>query len=167
MNATDERERVGQALKKAFPLCPMSGDPGALTHEECMGLRSRLISLTLEDFFEVLPRLLEDLLDTHTDRPGDPEDADHVIDILDVPTVGADGRFARERWGRDTFLKIRDDEEDLRSTKYSMFETVTHLQASAISMWLVLARSWKDLEWNIDEVNSALVYWNSRLKTRR
>jgi hypothetical protein len=62
----------------------------------------------------------------------------------------------------DTFLKICDDEEDLRSTKDPMFETFTSVQAGAFCMRLAFARNWKDLEWNIDEVNSALAYRSSR-----
>jgi hypothetical protein len=61
MNSADEGEGVRQALKQAFPLCPMEGNPEALSLEECVGLGPKLISLTSEDFGEVLPRILEDL----------------------------------------------------------------------------------------------------------
>jgi hypothetical protein len=58
-------------------------------------------------------------------------------------------------------------EEELRSEKYTALEHITPLQARALCEWLKYARRWADLEWNIEQVDSAYAYWTKRAQVDR
>ena len=136
-----------------------------LTHDECRDMRSILVSIHTEDIPYVLPQVLEDLLDIHTGRPGNSEYAESVVRFLDVPTITIDGEFVRDRWGSEVFDRVRAQEEELRSDKYSALADITASQAAALCEWLRYARTWADLEWETDHVDSAYNYWNDRART--
>jgi hypothetical protein len=160
--STIEKERVRKALREAFSAWHSNPDYSPLTHDECRDMRSSLVSIRTEDIPYVLPQVLEDLLDTHTGRSGNSEYAESVVRFLDVRTTAIDGEFVRDRWGNEVFDRVRAQEEELRSDKYSALTNITAPQAAAICEWLRYARTWADLEWNIDQVDSAASYWKGR-----
>ncbi len=77
-------------------------------------MRAKLFTVRPEDIEYFLPQVLEDLLDTHTNNAGDSQDAETVVDFLDVPTLELDAEFIREKWGRETLAKFRSDAKNLR-----------------------------------------------------
>lgn len=156
----DEKERVRQALREAFPDWHADPDGLQLTHEQCLDMRTKLLSVRSEDICYFLPQILEDLLDSHTGKAGNSEDVESVVDFLDVPTVSIDADILKDRLGKEGFQKVRFQEEELRSGKYSLLSGITSIQARALCAWLSYARTWADLEWDIDQVESASRYWN-------
>lgn len=162
---SDEKERVRRILRGAFPDRCANQYEWVLTHEQCVEMRTKLFSIRAEDIQCFLPQVLEDLLDTHTSKPGNSEYVESVVDFLDVPTVSLDAEFLTDRFGKEGFEQARSQEEELRSDKYSSLSCITPIQAKALCVWLQYAKTWPDLEWNIEEVDSAYAYWNSRAQT--
>lgn len=162
MTLHDEKEEVRRVLREAFADWRNDPDNPSLTHVQCLDIRTKLLSIQTKDMDYFLSQVLEDLLDTHTSKPGNSEDAESVVEFLDVPTVSSDGALLKERLGREGFQGVRDQEEELRSEKYSALAHITPVQAKALCAWLKYARTWDDLEWNIDLVDSAYAYWSGR-----
>ena len=125
-------------------------------------MRTKLPSVRKEDIPYFLPQVLEDLLDTHTGQPGNSEDAESVVAFLDIAVVRTNTEILREHWKDESIERIRVIEEDLRSLKPSATANVTATQANAIYEWLKYARTWADLEWDIDQMDSAASYWKDR-----
>jgi hypothetical protein len=128
-------------------------------------MRTKLFSVRTEDIDYFLPQVLEDLLDTHTSKPGNSEEAETVVDFLDVPTIRLDAEFLIDRYGKEVLGRMRSQEEELRSAKNSSLSSITAIQAKALCAWLQYARTWADLEWNTEEVDSAYAYWSKRAQT--
>lgn len=124
-----------QKIKTAFPVA--FKDSG-LTHDECVYLRPRLISLTKEYFDEVFAQVLLDLVETHTGDPGSPEYVESVVQFLDID---GDGHLFDFNFNNE--------------------------QAETIVEWLKTAKEWPDLKFDIDEVESALSYWTKRALCNR
>lgn len=162
MTLHDEKEEVRRVLREAFSDWRNNPDNPPLAHNQCLDMRTKLLSIRTEDIDYFLPQILEDLLDTHTNKPDNSEDVESVIDFLDVPTVSSDGAVLKERLGREGLEGVRNQEEELRSEKYSALAHITPVQAKALCAWFKYARTWDDLEWNIDLVDSAYAYWNGR-----
>ena len=162
--AVIEKERVRRALREAFAGWRKDPESLPLTHEQCVDMRTKLLSVRSEDIPYCLPQILEDLLDTHTGKPGNPDYAESVVDFLDVPTVSLDADFLTDRFGKEGFENTRAQEEDLRSVKYSQLSGITTIQARALCEWLKYARTWSDLEWDIEQLDSAYAYWSDRAK---
>ncbi|HMS84894.1 MAG TPA: hypothetical protein PKD12_14695 [Nitrospira sp.] len=158
----DQKEIVRRVLKDAFAEWRADLTNPILTHDECLDMRTKLLSVHVEDVECFLSQVLEDLLDTHTGKASNSEDVESVVDFLDVPTSGNDVQFWKERLDRERFEHMLNLEEELRSEKYTTFKHITPLQARALCAWLEYARTWADLEWNIEQVNSALAYWTKR-----
>jgi hypothetical protein len=167
MSLNDPREQVRRALREAFSGWQTNPDVPVLTHDECLDMRTKLLSVRIEDLDHCLPQVLEDLLDTHTGKPGNSEDVESVVDFLDVPTTGNDKHFWKERLDQERFEHMLNIEEELRSEKYTALEQVTPLQARALCEWLKYARTWADLEWNIEQVDSAHAYWTKRAQVEQ
>jgi len=165
MTQQDQKEQVRRILREAFSDWRADPDNPPLTHHQCLDMRTKLLSVQKEDIDYFLPQVLEDLLDTHTGSAEISEDVESVVDFLDVPTISNDGEVLKERLGREGFEGVRSQEEELRSEKYSAVAHITSHQASALCEWLKYARTWSDLEWNIEQVDSAYAYWNSRAQT--
>ena len=163
MSFDKEKESVRSLLRRAFLSWRGDSNSPALDHDGCLEMRAKLIAVRPEDIEYFLPQVLEDLLDTHTNNAGDSQDAETVVDFLDVPTLELDAEFIREKWGRETLAKFRSDAKNLRSAKQAALAGVTRDQAQAICQWLKYARTWGDLEWNMDSVESALSYWSKRV----
>ncbi len=163
MSFDDEKESVRSLLRRGFSSWRSDSNSPALDHDGCLEMRAKLFTVRPEDIEYFLPQVLEDLLDTHTNKAGDSQDVEAVVDFLDVSTLELDAEFIREKWGSETLAKFRGDAKNLRSAKQAALAGVTRDQAQAIYQWLKYARTWSDLEWNMDSVESALSYWLKRV----
>ena len=124
-------------------------------------MRSRLISAEPADVSWYLGQVLMDLLSTHTDDTGNSQDSEAVVRFLDVHG-GTDLTFASEYWGGEVSHRTAKDEQHLRVAKRDVFDRFTKEQVLAVCGWLHEARRWRDLSLDLDSVESALRYWESR-----
>ncbi|MBA5871381.1 MAG: hypothetical protein GDA68_15500 [Nitrospira sp. CR2.1] len=166
MSFDDEKESVRSLLRRAFSAWHSDPTSLVLEHEQCLDMRARLFTVKAEDIEYFLPQVLEDLLDTHTGEAGQSEDVETVVDFLDVPTLPIDVEFVKHKWAGEALAKFRKDDQELRARKELMFARATTEQAQAFCAWLQYARTWGDLEWNTDSVESALSYWLKRVHSR-
>jgi hypothetical protein len=115
-----------------------------------------------EDAQASIGQVLEDLLDTHTGLLGQPGDADLVVQCLNVPTPPIDEDTTPNGGGGDDNGRSLDEDEVLKSAKMAAFSKLTGPQAAAICKWLAHARSWPELKWYTNEIDSAVAYWAAR-----
>lgn len=162
MSANNEKEFVRGLLRRAFSSWHSDPNAPALDHAQCLDMRAKLFTVRPEDIEYFLPQVLEDLLDTHTGEPGKSEDVESVVDFLDVPTPAIDVEFVRNNWGSEVLAKFSTDDQELHARKEVAFARATTEQAQAICAWLNFAKTWRDLEWDTDLVESALSYWLKR-----
>lgn len=125
-------------------------------------MRSRLALLTSQDLPDCLGQVLEDLLDSHTGRAGDSQDAEAVIQHLNVLVEGSDFDGILKHLGPAAFEQAMVEENLIRLNLAESYASFTPSQAQAIAEWLALARGWEDLEWYQDEIVAALSYWQYR-----
>lgn len=64
----------------------------------------------------------------------------------------------------DCLLNVKYNENELRRHQAELFEDFSKDMASAICGWLKYARSWRDMEFDLKNIDSALIYWASRAK---
>lgn len=155
-------EAVRRLIKEAFPPVNARKDLRPLSHDECVHMRSRLALLRNEDLPFYLRQILEDLLDTHTGRAGESEDAEAVVQHLNVLVEGTDLETIRDQLGSAVLQQTLVEENYLRSSLAEAYASFTRQQALAISKWLELARGWEDLKWDQDDIEAALRYWRHR-----
>lgn len=160
---SDDEEATRQLIRNAFPLVRDRKDLCPLSHEEAVHMRSRLSSLTNEDLPFYMGQVLTDLLDTHTGKAGESEDAEAVIQHLNVLVGGSDVETIRGHLGPSAAAQALGEETYLRSRLAQAYASFTPQQALAICKWLTLARAWVDLKWYQDELDAALLYWEHRV----
>jgi hypothetical protein len=161
-NTAGDVEAVRQLIKEAFPPVNARKDLRPLSHDEALQMRSRLASLRNEDLPFYLRQVLEDLIDTHTGKAGESQDAEAVIQHLNVFVEGTDLDTIRSQFGSKTLQQTLVEENYLRTRLAEAYASFNPLQALAISKWLELARGWEDLKWYQEEIEAALVYWRNR-----
>ena len=167
MNAAEEKkipdkEQVRKLLREAFPSVGERKDLTPLTHDQCIHMRSRLAMVTDENLPVYVLQILEDLLDTHTGRLGDSEDAETVVQHLNVLVQGTDLEIIKEMYGEKGLAKTLEVEEDLRQSKIKVYASFTKEQANAICRWLEHVRAWPELKWYVGEIDAALAYWQTQ-----
>jgi hypothetical protein len=153
----ENQKYVRSLLNTAFPR-----EGSSLSHDDCVKLRSRLSMLSDDDLIICLPKVLEDLIDTHTNIPEESEYVEAVVQHLNVLVEGTDLNFIKEYWGQESLAKTLSDEEVIRKEKEKTYSKFTVLQSLAIVKWLELAQDWLDLKWYREDVDRALLYWRSR-----
>lgn len=161
-NTTGDVEAVRRLIKEAFPPVNARKDLRPLSHGEALQMRSRLASLRNEDLPFYLRQILEDLLDTHTGKVGESQDAEAVVQHLNVLVEGTDLETIREQLGSAALQQTLVEENYLRSRLAEAYASFTRPQAHAISEWLGLAKRWEDLKWYQDDIEAALLYWRHR-----
>lgn len=107
-----------------------------------------------EDIVYYIRQLFEDLLDTHTGILGKSEDAEAVIQFLNVSS----NYKIDEGDGECGFA----DEQFLSNAKHKTFARFTPSQAKAICAWLKFTKLWPELKWYVDDIQSAIDYWMER-----
>lgn len=148
---------LSQRIEKAFP---RAFQKQRMTHSECAQLRSRLIAISADGFEEALAQVLLDLAETHTEKVGESEDAEEVVRFLDVQEDSAylETLSGSHRERESKVSKIREE------AKVSSLSDLTSEQAGVLVEWLSAAKSWPDLRWYHDEIDSALAYWRDRAR---
>lgn len=145
-------------IKEAFPKAFQGPQ---MSHQECVGLRARLIAVDAEGFEAALAQILLDLLNSHTGQAGGSENAEEVIRFLDVAEnseclKSLPGHNPEERATTDSLL---------RNAKIESLADIDAKQADVLVAWLEAAREWPDLSWYRDEVSSAIGYWRGRCRS--
>lgn len=165
--AADElsKEKVRRLLRQAFPPLSERPDLRPLSHDEARYMRTRLAGLRNEDVPYYLVQVLEDLLDFHTNRSGDSEDAEGVVQYLNVGGRVTDHQGMESRGSKMELEEAREEEEVLRQGKRERVRGFTLEQAYAVSKWLECARAWEDLRWYATDIDAALSYWRKRFET--
>jgi hypothetical protein len=144
-----------QKIKTAFP---QAFQAYRMTHSECVQLRPRLIAIRAEDFEEAFAQVLLDLVETHTGKAGQSENAEEVVRFLDVQD---DPSGLEILPGYD----IEQEQEMTRILQEAKVRSLAHVskeQAEVLVAWLNAAKDWPDLAWYRDEIQSALAYWQKR-----
>ena len=142
-----DKEQIRMQLKQAFECVMNDLSPGETepSHNDCIILRIEMCLLNPPDLQWYLPRVLIDLLDTHTNDFWETENAEFVIMLLDAKRYMSEGR-------------INDYER-----KNKEFEIFNKEQSRAILEWLLFASYWSDFELFSDDVLSAIEYWRDRV----
>jgi hypothetical protein len=161
-NKNQPKQLVLELFRDAFPSVSERKDLRALSHDECVHMRSRLAMLKNDDLPYYLRQILEDLLETHTGKAGESQDAEAVVQHLNVLVDGTDLETIRDRLGSGALEQTLVEENYLRSRLAEAYASFTGTQALAISKWLDLAKGWEDLKWYRDEIEAALLYWRHR-----
>jgi hypothetical protein len=121
-------------------------------------LRSRLSAISADGFEEALAQVLLDLVETHTGKAGETEDAEEVVRFLNVQE---DTSYVEGLPG-----SIREHEREiskaLEEAKVDSLSDLNLEQAGVVVEWLNAAKIWRDLSWYHDEIDSALAYWTRR-----
>jgi len=160
-----EKESVRLELHAAFPRSSIKHAFRPLSHAECVTMRTQLPSLDDTSLPFYIGEVLRDLIETHTSKVGESEDAETVVQYLNV--LGSDKGFAtlRETYGEDWWIRHTQDEEFLRNARLAAFRSFNSAQASAICSWLFLARTWPEMEWYLGDIDSACQYWRDHAKS--
>jgi hypothetical protein len=155
-----EKEAVRQLLRSAFPPVGERKDLRPLTHEECVEMRSGIISLEREYIQYYLPQILIDLIETHVKTSVN--DSADLVRILDLTMDNMNYDAVERLWGRQGVEDTHKQESELRRWKTEMYASFSSEQAHAICKWLELAKSWEDLQLYQKDVDAALRYWRKR-----
>lgn len=129
-----------------------------MTHQECVQLRPSLIAIGVDGFEEALAQVLLDLVETHTGKAGQSENAEEVVRFLDVQD---DSSYLETLPGYNR-ERERETSKLLRDAKAESLADISQQQAEVLVAWLDAAKDWPDLSWYREEVESALAYWQKR-----
>ena len=150
----ENKEYVRSLIRMSFPSITERVDLNPLSHSECVYMRSHISMVSDDDIVYYIRQLFEDLLDTHTGILGKSEDAEAVIQFLNVSS----DYETDEGDGECGFA----DEQFLSNAKHKTFTRFTPSQAKAICAWLRFTKSWLELKWYVDDIQSAIDYWMER-----
>lgn len=144
-----------EGIKSAFP---RAFQGGRIPHSECVQLRPSLIAISADGFEEALAQVLLDLVETHSGRLGQSENAEEVVRFLDVQ----DDSSCLEKLPDYNRERERETSELLFDAKVESFADLSQQQAEVLAAWLNAAKDWPELSWYRDEIESALAYWRKR-----
>lgn len=155
------KKRVQGLLRKAFGYSNLA----RYSHQDYVALRLEMAKLGPEDLQELLPLVLDDLLDTHTDNDINSEDSEYVIMMLDVDVTYSSERERSdtELFGEKQVAQHKSSNEYLRQLKSRDYILFTTTQCNAVYEWLLLARTWGDFTDYKDEIEGAIAYWRTRI----
>jgi hypothetical protein len=146
---------LSQRIKAAFP---RAFQGRRMTHLECVQLRPRLIAISSDGFEESLAQVLLDLIESHTGKAGQSENAEEVVRFLNVQD---DSSCLESLPGYNREQEL-ETSKILQEAKVESLADVSQQQAEVLIAWLNAAKNWPDLSWYRDEVQSALAYWQKR-----
>ncbi len=153
------------AIQSAFRHARSTAEspPRSISHRDAVEfLRSKLISLSEQDFEYCLPLVLIELLESHTNDPYNTEGADDVLNILDVEPAPPDFEWEKQEFGDEAATYSAKATEELRNIRRRLFTNFTPQQAQAISAFLSEVETWRDYETIQDVLRSAKSYWQRR-----
>jgi hypothetical protein len=76
--------------------------------------------------------------------------------------IGTRFTFLHSPIGKEGLKRNLENEAFLREESQKAFARFTKEQASAICKWLEHARTWPEMNWYLEDVDSALDYWQKR-----
>lgn len=147
----DAIHKLKERIALAFPsTCKLS-------HEDCVELRSELVSLCDEDIFLLLGLVLIDMLETHKRSTSDDEDS--VVRFLSnanpPPLPDVPGLYEAKR-------ALEEHAASQKPEYCELFGSFTREQVDVVCEWLRIVKSWDDACIHEDELCAALEYWESR-----
>ena len=154
---------VRDLLRHAFADVPRpEQNLGTLSvcHGTCIQLRSDLVSMWPEEQKWWLPRILEDLIDTHTGHPIVTQEIESVISFVNVEerdTFDEDAKL----WDTETAEYIRQQRLESLSDRREFSKLCSLEEGKAILEWLKLARNWRDTELYRDDIDDAIAFWKT------
>jgi len=168
MRINDQAEifRVKAVVMAAFTQNELPGyqfqeqdEANSIIIENNSELRSMLLSFDAESLPSLLSGVLIDLL-MSTDR----SDVDLVVDVLDVPSSISEKNLAQDKkfLGYVVADALQKNSSELKKAKLQSFEGFSKQQAAAIVDWLLLVRSWPELQGYLDIADEAISYWSGR-----
>lgn len=135
-----------------------------MSHKEAVEFfRHKLLILSSADFKYYLPKVLAELIDSHTNDPRDNEGAEAVLDILDVKRSANDDDWAQKEFGPEAAQYASEADNRLGSILDDLFKDFTSAQAVAILDWLLLAATWRDFQRCQDTLSQATAFWKKRV----
>lgn len=155
-----ESESVRRLICDAFPDIIDRIDLSPMTHNECIGMRTGIMTLRPEFVPYYLRQLLTDLLDTHEEHSS--RDTIDFIRVLDVLMEDANYVEQEKIWGKVNAEQSRNRDGCVRLAKKELFSSVTAEQAHVLCIWLDLTKTWDDLKLYGAEIKAARHYWEKR-----
>ena len=144
-----------QKLKKRIALAFPSSIK--LSHEDCVELRSELVSLYDEDVFLLLGLVLIDMLETHNRSTSDDEDS--VVRFLSYantpPLPDVPGLYEAKR-------ALEEHAASQKPEYCELFDRFNREQVGVVCEWLRIVKSWDDAFIHEDELTAALEYWENK-----
>lgn len=159
-------KKLWQAFPPLEPLSPQPpppqpGETFIDLGDDPVTLRSNLSLFCSEDLKGMLGEVLTELLGA-----SDRTDADMVIYTLDVPVFETEESQSKlaEALGVDVAQQTKKANVQSRAWNAEMFASFTPVQALALEDWLRVVQDWPELEYERNEVQSALGYWAERAR---
>lgn len=159
-------EKLWKAFPPLEPLSPqppppMPGETFIDLGDDPVTLRSNLLLFCPEDLKGMLGEVLTELLEA-----SDRTDIDGVIYTLDASVFETEESqfMLAEALGADAAQQTKNANVSRRAWNAEMFASFTPVQASALEDWLRVVQDWPELEYERNEVQSALVYWAKRAR---
>ncbi len=153
------KSEVKALLQAAFHGTHMKSGLRPASHEECVEMRTGIISLSNTDLPFALREVLEDLLETHAT---DDRFADVVIDFLDILCGATNYEGIEEVFGEQRSLDAIETDALLKHEKSQAVADFSRDQAVAIQKWLEHARTWPEMGLHRGSIDTALLYWKNR-----
>jgi hypothetical protein len=127
----------------------------SLSHSDFVELRQDLISLRDEDIKSLLPFVLIDLLETHTNDYWKIENGDAVVRLL-TPVEPIEDAHPNVPG------LTKAEEEYMAREQNGLFSIFSASQAASIARWLEAAKGWEDLCFCRDQIEIANRYWSQK-----
>lgn len=138
----ENEKRIRRDLREAFADVPCPGYFGSgsalIPHSLALELRRDFYNYEPHEVRYLLPRVLEELMDTRTGDDIETDNAEFLIMQLDP-----------------FFL----DDPVTRQVKLKQFADFSAAQIQVVCQWLRMARIWRDLSRFTDYVDGAIEYW--------
>lgn len=157
-----QKENVRYLLKKAFPNA-FRRKP-RIKHNNLVNMRKDIALFTSEDLHWILPLILEDLLDTHTNDQVSTDGLEFVLMTLNKTNYVSEAteRQYVEMWGSEFLEHERAARAFVQKASDNDFVLFTQNQSQAVYEWLCLASRWEDTKMWQDDLIGAMEYWKQR-----
>jgi hypothetical protein len=134
-----------------------------LSHKDAVDFfRSNLVTFSPSDFHYYLPRVLLELLQTHTNDPYENEGAEAVLGLLDIEPSQAHTEWEAAQFGVNAATYAADARKRLAEMRRERIEMFTSTQAEAVAAFLMEAAKWRDFDNMRDVLANAQSYWNEK-----
>lgn len=133
-----------------------------LTDDECVDLGARLIALDESGFCSVLPQVLVNIL-KHRENSDCKNYVESVVRFLDVQ---ASSEYLSRIASMPDLNRLSKRDSELSMEKEKMVASFSKEQCAVIAEWLVFIEDWPCLKWCVEELQSAVIFWQGRSKQK-